>query len=179
MASSVPRIRASRESGAPTRKQLNAQLAKFVKDLVTAIQIIMVTNAKLDKNSELVQSTEILIRETKDNIELELLLNEYWINVEYGRKKYPKRNGVPGEGQFATEFGMAIFKWIKKLGIQFGGLTANQMTFLITRSINRKGIKKRPFIKKVGDQMTTYLNFFIENELYNTIIADFQKYMST
>lgn len=113
-------------------------------------------------SGELFQSIEKSITINGNNFTLSLSLEEYWKNIEYGRKagKFPPIN--------------KIAEWIKIKPIlprpmANGKLpTAEQLTFLISRSIAENGIKPRPLLQDRVDNV----NLVFWRDIEDAIVKD-------
>ena len=82
--------------------------------------------------------------------------------VEKGRRPYPNRvyrRGSGGSGR-KSKFVEAIDEWIKRKGL-------NLNKFAVVNSINKKGIKKYPFISNEIDKS--------QEELYELLLEAYQK----
>lgn len=63
----------------------------------------------------------------------------------------------------------AIIEWIKEERVIIpAGMNANQFAFLVSRSIGRKGMKPRPFIEALMDEIADIIAENIINEFDNT-----------
>lgn len=90
-------------------------------------------SASFNENSKLEGSMKYVIKETDTAIELDFLMNDYWVFVDKGRKKGP----VSRKGQ------RLISDWIKRKGIN-----AQNIIQQITES------KKKPTYAKAVSQLT-------------------------
>lgn len=109
------------------------------------------SNLYNDAMVDVVDGNEIIIN---------LLLNDYVVYVEGGRKspKFP-----PVE---------PIVRWAKRKGLP----TDNSTIFLIRRSIAEKGIQPRPFMNTVFQDMEQQMDSKFYDKLLESIITDLTKY---
>ena len=92
------------------------------------------------------------IKENKGNFNISINLEEYWKYIEYGRKAGAKMPPIK-----------PIENWIivkqiipKPLTLKSGKTiipSTKSLAFVIARSISRKGIKPRPYLKNSIDEM--------------------------
>lgn len=92
------------------------------------------------------------VTENKGNFTISIDLKEYWKYIEYGRRAGAKRPPIE-----------VIEKWIDVKEIKSRPLTlksgktiipnTKSLAFIIARSISRKGIKPRPYMKNSIDEM--------------------------
>lgn len=103
------------------------------------------------QQGELFKTSTYEITTNNTTIVVTLKLEEYWKYIEYGRKansKFPPPD--------------VIRNWIEAKQIvpkPYNGKlpTLNQLTYLISRSIAKKGIKARPFLEdSVSEVIKTY-----------------------
>jgi hypothetical protein len=123
-------------------------LTEFSKDLLNAILYQMAlpykaSNGKTYKGLEGTDLYKSMNVEFDGNLGLNVLGNDYFVNVDQGRRA--------GADRPPTE---AILKWIRKKGIrarnskgQFASMTQLQLSYLIRNSIKTKGIRRRNIIK--------------------------------
>lgn len=117
---------------------------------------------------QLSNSIKGIVKQNGKWVEVSLNLEDYYEYVEYGRRKgkYPPIN--------------AIKRWISvKPVIPYtkNGITptTNQLAFLISRSIAKKGIKPKPFIEPTKrdfdlvNKIYAALSNAVENEINNVI----------
>lgn len=130
---------------------LDRILQDFATDLYHAIifqleQPYIAANGKtykgLNQTSALVNSVKVFV---DADAGIEVIANDYFINIDKGRRPRVKR--VPFN---------IIFKWIKEKGIiprssngQFKSMTRNQLAWVIQKSIYKNGIRARNIIDKV------------------------------
>ena len=97
-----------------------------------------------------------------DDLEmLELVINDYYIYVEKGRK--------PGTWPPPT----AIAAWCQRKGIP----SDNSTVFLICRSIYERGIKARPFFENAWDAVDDYWDTWAD-EVFEIMTADISEWFS-
>lgn len=98
----------------------------------------------IKKFSKLYKSVQV--KETSSGFNI--LINEYYENVEKGRKKYAKR--VPIK---------AIEDWVKRYLVLLPPKT-------VVERIYRNGIKPRPFSKKAMEDIDRELDAILSNWIY-------------
>lgn len=151
---------------------MNASTIKVVNELAMAyldayhitisgsIGINKKTNTNTLKESNLYKDASVQALESGNDIIVNLLLNDYEVYVENGRKsnKFP-----PVE---------PIVRWAKRKGLP----TDNSTIFLIRRSIAEKGIQPRPFMNTVFQDMEQQMDSKFYDKLLESIITDLTKY---
>ena len=125
---------------------------QFLETLRQAFIVIM-RQIDLDK-SQLVKNSNFLWRDNAVQISME----DYAIYVDSGR-----RVGTMPPVR-------AISQWIRTSGISIPiGMKAEQFAFAIARSIQKKGIKARPFLDRLSKEVTQltfeYMNHKVQEEL--------------
>lgn len=93
---------------------------------------------------KLYNSVQYKINITETAVKLSLNLEDYWINVENGRAAGKKMPPVS-----------VIRKWMLNKGIP----DKNGLAYLISRKISKRGIKPKPYLKQVkNDVIPNYLD---------------------
>ena len=129
---------------------MEESLEKIIKAIATDIMEIArmvlesnnLINDKVGKNtiapdSELYKTLQVKSRNDGD-IVYDLMLNDYLVFIESGRRAGAKFPPVE-----------PIVRWARKRGIP----TDNSTIFLIRRAISRDGIKPRPFLSYIFEEM--------------------------
>jgi len=130
---------------------------KFLSNLSTALnqvglQIVKAMQANLQRNKSnasgnLSKSIESEVVGQGDDLRLRITMEPYGEFVDQGRGRSTK--GGPRQN-----WANKIEGWMQYKGITpKGGLTKKQVAFLITRKINQKGYKAKPFIQPAVDQI--------------------------
>jgi hypothetical protein len=110
---------------------------------------------KTNASSSLAQSIQPQIKPTQTGYNLSILMNDYWLYVENGRK--PTTKG--GDGQLYKN----IYEWIQNkqpmqriVAQSTDKIKATKsLAYVITRKIHREGTKPQPFISPGLKQVTT------------------------
>lgn len=104
----------------------------------------------------------------------------YAVNIEFGRRAGVARQ-VSRNGRTYTVWSnmppiRSILLWIRNKGITpRDGISLNQLAFLISRSIARRGIPARPFIERAIEmtqddaRLDLNINEFIDEQIQNLI----------
>lgn len=148
---------------------MKADVEKIIKELATsflnayrgAMYSARGVNQKVNKNtlidSRLDKQTVIKHFDNGGDAIVELMLNDYITYIESGRRKGAKMPPVE-----------PIIQWCRRKGIP----TDNSTVFLIRRAISRDGIKPRPFMDSVMDDMNEQMQQIFFDRIFNAIIKD-------
>lgn len=144
---------------------------EFSKDLMTLVRMVMESNVgindKVGRNT-LVDSNiykTLSVKATNDgDLIFDIILNDYLTFIESGRRKGAKFPPVE-----------PIVKWARSRGIP----TDNSTIFLIRRAISRDGIKPRPFMAHVMEEIDREWDDSLADELFNKIISEIDKFFNT
>lgn len=137
---------------------------EFSKDIMQLVRLIMESNIGINvkvgrntlTNSDIYKSLQVKATNDGDLV-FDIILNDYLTFIESGRRKGAKMPPVE-----------PIVKWARKHGIP----TDNSTIFLIRRAISRDGIKPRPFMVHVMEEIDTNWNDGWADELFNKIMED-------
>jgi hypothetical protein len=135
---------------------LTEALQKFGNQIVRQMQTLLARN-RANASGFLSNNIEAEVTSPKENVTiLDISMPAYGEIVDAGRGKSTK--GGPKQ-----EWRGSIEDWIQKKQIKLKpGVTLEQAAFLITRKINQKGYKAKPFIQpainKVVEQDTEKIN---------------------
>lgn len=133
-------------------------LIKMIIETEAKTAIASISRLNNLEDSDLAKSAEVESYEFKDGFIFTLALNFYWRFVEGGRRAGAKM--PPSD---------AILQWVRKYRIARTGISENSLVYLIRRSIADKGIKPRPFlntiIENVEKQIEALLSEFLESIL--------------
>jgi hypothetical protein len=105
-------------------------------------------------SGKLYNSIDYKLEYTPDNIKIIFLAEDYWINVERGRAPNSKMPPVD-----------KIKKWIIARGIGY----KPGLEYKISRSIAKKGIKPKPFLRETLSEIQNY-----NNEIKEALNKDIQ-----
>ena len=135
---------------------------EFSKDLMQLVRMVMESNVginqKVGRNT--LTSSEIYktlsVKATNDgDLVFDIILNDYLTFIESGRRKGAKFPPVE-----------PIVRWAKSRGIS----TDNSTIFLIRRAISRDGIKPRPIMQYVLEEVDKEWNDGLADKLFEKII---------
>lgn len=146
---------------------MEESLEKIIKAIATDIMEIArmvlesnnLINDKVGKNtiapdSELYKTLQVKSRNDGD-IVYDLMLNDYLVFIESGRRAGAKFPPVE-----------PIVRWARKRGIP----TDNNTIFLIRRAISRDGIKPRPFLSYIFEEMDDRWDSTWADNIFNEIM---------
>lgn len=129
----------------------------IIKDLEASTKATLI-QAKVDKQSDLVKSVDWQFK----NGMFVLITNDYYPYVDEGRRRGSKQPPVKD-----------ILQWMKDNSIRpRGGMTMNQLAFVIARSIKLDGIKPKNFGDKVVDLSTDIIAEDIATDLSEIIVNE-------
>lgn len=143
---------------------------EFSKDLMTLVRMVMDSNIGINSktgsntltNSDIYRT--LSVRATNDgDLIFDIILNDYLVYIENGRRKGAKFPPIA-----------PIVEWCKKKGIP----TDNSTVFLIRRAISRDGVRPRPFMANVFDEVNREWNDNIADKLFNKIIEQIDKFFN-
>ena len=135
---------------------------EFSKDLMTLVRMVMESNVginqKIGRNT--LTSSEIYktlsVKATNDgDLIFDIVLNDYLTFIESGRRKGAKFPPVE-----------PIVRWARSRGIP----TDNSTIYLIRRAISRDGIKPRPIMQYVLEEVDKEWNDGLADKLFEKII---------
>jgi hypothetical protein len=128
-------------------KILTEALQKFGNQIVRQMQNLLARN-RANASGFLSNSIEATVTTPKDNVTiLDISMPAYGEIVDAGRGK--SRKGGPKQNWRGD-----IKEWILQKPVKLKpGVTLEQAAFLITRKINQKGYKAKPFINPAIDQV--------------------------
>ena len=135
---------------------------EFSKDLMTLVRMVMESNVginqKVGRNT--LTSSEIYktlsVKATNDgDLVFDIILNDYLTFIESGRRKGAKFPPVE-----------PIVRWAKSRGIP----TDNSTIYLIRRAISRDGIKPRPIMQYVFEEVDKEWDDGLADKLFEKII---------
>ena len=143
---------------------------EFSKDLMTLVRMVMESNVGINSktgSNTLVNSNiykTLSVKATNDgDLVFDIILNDYLVYIENGRRKGAKMPPVE-----------PIVDWAKKHGIP----TDNSTIYLIRRAISRDGVKPRPFMAHVFDELDREWNDTVADEIFNTIMQEIDKFFN-
>jgi hypothetical protein len=145
-------------------------VTEFSKDLMTIVRMVMESNVGINQKvgaNTLVDSNiykTLSVKATNDgDLIFDILLNDYITFIESGRRKGAKFPPVA-----------PIVAWARKKGIP----TDNSTIFLIRRAISRDGIKPRPIMQYVFDEVDREWDDKLADEIFNKIMEMIDKFFN-
>lgn len=143
---------------------------EFSKDIMALVRMVMESNVGINSkvgvntlvNSQIYKT--LSVRATNDgDLIFDIILNDYLVFIENGRRKGAKMPPVE-----------PIVRWCKQKGIP----TDNSTIYLIRRAISRDGIKARPFMAHVMEEIDgEWVN--VADELFNKIMEEIDKFFNS
>ena len=142
----------------------------FSKDIMTLVRAVMDSNIGINpkvgintlSKSDLYNTLQVKATNDGDLV-FDIILNDYLVYIENGRRKGAKMPPIEPIG-----------KWAKKHGIP----SDNSTIYLIRRAISREGIKARPFMADVFEEIESKWDEHVAEDLFNKIITDLTNYFS-
>lgn len=144
---------------------------EFSKDLMQLVRMVMESNVginqKVGRNT--LTSSQIYktlsVRATNDgDLIFDIVLNDYITFIESGRRKGAKFPPVE-----------PIVRWARSKGIP----TDNSTIFLIRRAISRDGIKPRPIMQYVFEEVDREWDEQLADELFNKIMEKIDNFFNS
>lgn len=144
---------------------------EFSKDLMQIVRMVMESNVGINEKvgeNTLVKSNiykTLSVKATNDgDLIFDIILNDYLTFIESGRRKGAKMPPVE-----------PIVRWCKSKGIS----TDNSTIFLIRRAISRDGIRPRPIMQYVFDEIDREWNDGLADEIFNKIMEEIDKFFNS
>lgn len=142
---------------------------EFSKDLMQLVRMVMESNVGINAktgsntliNSQIYNTLSVKATNNGDLI-FDIILNDYLVYIENGRRKGAKMPPIE-----------PIVRWAKSKGIP----TDNSTIYLIRRAIARDGIKARPFMAHVMEEMDKEWNG-LADEIFNVIMEETDKFFN-
>ena len=143
---------------------------EFSKDIMALVRMVMESNVgvntKVGRNtlvgSDIYKS--LSVKATNDgDLVFDIILNDYLVFIENGRRKGAKMPPVE-----------PIVRWCRQHGIP----SDNSTVFLIRRAISRDGIKARPFMAYVMEELDGYWSEDWADEVFNKIMEQIDNFFS-
>lgn len=144
---------------------------EFSKDLMTLVRMVMESNVGINQKvgaNTLVGSDiykTLSVKATNDgDLIFDILLNDYITFIESGRRKGAKFPPVA-----------PIVAWARKKGIP----TDNSTIYLIRRAISRDGIKPRPIMQYVLEEVDREWDDKLADEIFSKIMEMIDKFFNS
>ena len=125
--------------------EISKIVMEFSKDIMDIVRVVMESNLldnhKVGRNTIIgsdIYNNLIVKAKNDGDLVFDILLNDYLTYIESGRRKGAKMPPVE-----------PIVRWARSRGIP----TDNSTIFLIRRAISRDGIRPRPFMATVMEQI--------------------------
>ena len=142
--------------------EISKIVMEFSKDLMTLVRMVMESNVGINQkvgrntltSSEIYKTLSVKATNNGDLI-FDIILNDYLTFIESGRRKGAKFPPVE-----------PIVRWARSRGIP----TDNSTIFLIRRAISRDGIKPRPIMQYVLEEVDKEWNDGLADKLFEKII---------
>lgn len=144
---------------------------EFSKDLMQLVRMVMESNVginqKVGRNT--LTSSQIYktlsVKATNDgDLIFDIVLNDYIQFIESGRRKGAKFPPVE-----------PIVRWARSRGIP----TDNSTIFLIRRAISRDGVKARPILQYVFEEIDYLWEHELSDKLFETILSEVNKFFNS
>lgn len=140
------------------------------KDIAKIVRTVMESNVGINSkvgvntlsNSNLYNDLSVIATNDGDLV-FDLMLNDYLTFIESGRRKGAKMPPVE-----------PIIRWCRQKGIP----TDNSTVYLIRRAISRDGIKARPFMVHVFEEIDREWDSWAD-EIFNLIMDEIDKFFNT
>ena len=144
---------------------------EFSKDIMALVRMVMESNVGINSktgsntliNSQIYNTLSVKATNDGDLI-FDIILNDYLVYIESGRRKGAKMPPVE-----------PIVRWARSRGIP----TDNSTIYLIRRAISRDGIKARPFMAYVMDEIDREWDNNVADELFNKIMEEIDKFFNS
>lgn len=143
---------------------------EFSRDIMALVRAVMESSVGINQKvgvNTLVNSdiyNALIVKATNNgDLIFDIILNDYLEFIEKGRRKGAKMPPVE-----------PIVRWAKSKGIP----TDNSTIFLIRRAISRDGIKPRPFMATVLEEVDRNWNKQWADEIFNVIMEEIDKFFN-
>ena len=151
--------------------EISKLVMEFSKDIMDLVRVVMESNLLVNNKPRVRKNTIIgsdiyktlQVKSTNDgDLIFDIILNDYLVFIESGRRKGAKMPPVE-----------PIVRWAKSKGIP----TDNSTIYLIRRAISRDGIKARPFMAHVMEELDREWDG-VADEIFNVIIQEIDKFFN-
>jgi hypothetical protein len=149
--------------------EISKIVMEFSKDIMALVRMVMESNVGINSktgsntliNSQIYKTLSVKATNDGDLI-FDIILNDYLVFIENGRRKGAKMPPVE-----------PIVRWARSKGIP----TDNSTIYLIRRAISRDGIKARPFMAHVMEEIDREW-VDVADELFNKIMEEIDKFFN-
>lgn len=136
--------------------QIGKIVMAFSKDLMELVREVMESNVGINEKVGSNIYNALQIKATNDgDLVYDIILNDYLVYIENGRRKGAKMPPVE-----------PIVNWARSRGIP----TDNSTIYLIRRAISRDGIKPRPFMAYVMEEVDRIWERGLADKIFDTIM---------
>ena len=150
--------------------EISKIVMEFSKDIMALVRMVMESNVGINSkvgvntlvNSQIYKTLSVKATNDGDLI-FDIILNDYLVFIENGRRKGAKMPPVE-----------PIVRWARSKGIP----TDNSTIYLIRRAISRDGIKARPFMAHVMEEIDREWDG-VADELFNKIMEEIDKFFNS
>jgi len=132
-------------------------------ELIVAEMRSTLRQNRSNATGQLSDSISYTVKDTADGLKLQIGMLEYGGAVDGGRSS--SKSGGPKQS-----WRQKIVMWMRAKGITpQPGVTMETAAFLITRSINKKGYKPKPFIDKSVDKVLNDILDTLEDDMVEIV----------
>jgi hypothetical protein len=148
--------------------EISKIVVEFSKDLMELVRMVMESNVGI--NTKVGENTlvgsdiykTLSVKATNDgDLIFDIVLNDYIQFIESGRRKGAKFPPIE-----------PIVRWAKKKGIP----TDNSTIFLIRRAISREGIRPRPIMAYVFEEVDREWDTNLSDKLFDKIMEEIDNF---
>ena len=144
---------------------------EFSKDIMALVRMVMESNVGINSkvgvntlvNSQIYKTLSVKATNDGDLI-FDIILNDYLVFIENGRRKGAKMPPVE-----------PIVRWARSKGIP----TDNNTLWAIRRAISRDGVKARPFLNYVFEEIDYQWEHEVSDKLFETIMSEVDKFFNS
>ena len=150
--------------------EISKIVMEFSKDIMALVRMVMESNVGINSkvgvntlvNSQIYKTLSVKATNDGDLI-FDIILNDYLVFIENGRRKGAKMPPVE-----------PIVRWARSKGIP----TDNSTIYLIRRAISRDGVKARPIMQHVFEEIDRIWGDEWADEIFNVIMEEIDKFFN-
>lgn len=150
--------------------EISKIVMEFSKDIMALVRMVMESNVGINSkvgvntlvNSQIYKTLSVKATNDGDLI-FDIILNDYLVFIENGRRKGAKMPPVE-----------PIVRWARSKGIP----TDNSTIYLIRRAISRDGVKARPIMQHVFEEIDRIWGDELADEIFNVIMEEIDKFFN-
>ena len=151
--------------------EISKIVMEFSKDIMALVRMVMESNVGINSkvgvntlvNSQIYKTLSVKATNDGDLI-FDIILNDYLVFIENGRRKGAKMPPVE-----------PIVRWARSKGIP----TDNNTLWAIRRAISRDGVKARPFLNYVFEEIDYQWEHEVSDKLFETIMSEVDKFFNS